>query len=145
MNRVFWVIKDYKPNCILSLSPNPYLFAYSQFLQDWKTWEQEGYLEELVLQVYRDDINGFLADLKRPELLEAKSHIPVSIGILTGLRIKPMSFVNVKEQIQLTRDRQFAGTTFFFYETWKQMMELETQKVEFKTLFSQVLERPQFV
>jgi len=145
VNRVFWVIKDYKPNCILSLSPNPYLFAYSQFLQDWKTWEQEGYLEELVLQVYRDDINGFLADLKRPELLEAKSHIPVSIGILTGLRIKPMSFVNVKEQIQLTRDRQFAGTTFFFYETWKQMMELETQKVEFKTLFSQVLERPQFV
>jgi len=145
VNRVFWVIKDYKPNCILSLSPNPYLYAYSQFLQDWKTWEQEGYLEELVLQVYRDDIKGFLADLKRPELLEAKSHIPVSIGILTGLRIKPMSFVNVKEQIQLTRDRQFAGTTFFFYETWKQMMALETQKNEFKTLFSQVLERPQFV
>lgn len=145
VNRVFWIIKDYKPNCILSLSPNPYLFAYSQFLQDWKTWEQEGYLEELVLQVYRDDINGFLADLKRPELLEAKSHIPVSIGILTGLRIKPMSFVNIKEQIQLTRDRKFAGTTFFFYETWKQMMELETQKNEFKTLFSQALERPQFV
>lgn len=145
VNRVFWVIKDHKPNCILSLSPNPYLFAYSQFLQDWKTWEQEGYLEELVLQVYRDDLNGFLADLKRPELLEAKSHIPVSIGILTGLRIRPMSFLTVKEQIQLTRDRQFAGTTFFFYETWKQMMESETQKAEFKTLFSQALERPQFV
>ncbi|SKB12857.1 conserved hypothetical protein [Planktothrix sp. PCC 11201] len=145
VSRVFWVIKDYKPNCILSLSPNPYLYAYSQFLQDWKTWEQEGYLEELVLQLYRDDINGFLADLKRPELLEAKSHIPVSIGILTGLRIKPISFLTVKEQIQLTRDRQFAGTTFFFYETWKQMMESETQKNEFKTLFSQILERPQFV
>jgi uncharacterized lipoprotein YddW (UPF0748 family) len=90
-------------------------------------------------------MNGFLADLKRPELLEAKSHIPVSIGILTGLRIKPISFATVKEQIQLTRNRQFAGTSFFFYETWKQMMESETQKTEFKTLFSEGLQRPQFV
>ena len=145
LTRMFWIIKDYKPNCILSLSPNPYLYAYSQFLQDWKTWEQEGYLEELVLQVYREDMKGFLADLKRPELLEAKSHIPVSIGILTGLRVKPMSFTTIKEQIQLTRERQFAGTSFFFYETWKQMMTSETQKAEFKTLFSEGLEHPRFV
>lgn len=143
--RIFWIVKEYKPNCVVSLSPNPYGYAYSNFLQDWQTWEQAGYIEELVLQVYREDMNTFLGDLKRPELLEAKSHIPVGIGVLTGLRIKPMLWSTVKQQIEMTRDRKFAGLSFFFYETLKQLIKDETCKTELKTLFNTRLQRPQFL
>ncbi|MBI4784695.1 MAG: family 10 glycosylhydrolase [Oscillatoriophycideae cyanobacterium NC_groundwater_1537_Pr4_S-0.65um_50_18] len=115
--QVFHAIKAQKPNVVVALSPNTYAFSYRHYLQDWKTWERSGLIEELTLQVYRDSLSDFVADLARPEVLAAKQHIPVSIGILTGLKDLPVSIDQVEAQVASVRDRQFAGISFFFYES----------------------------
>ncbi|HEY9827003.1 MAG TPA: glycoside hydrolase family 10 protein [Stenomitos sp.] len=144
LQKVFRALKAQKPGAILSLSPNPAPFAYSEFLQDWVAWERQGYIEELVLQVYRRDRNRFLMELSRPEVEQARQHIPVSIGILAGLNRQPVSMNWIQQQIRWVRDRQFAGVSFFFYDTlWASPTESEQQRKEkLSTLFQSSAFRP---
>ncbi|MFM6611258.1 MAG: family 10 glycosylhydrolase, partial [Dolichospermum sp.] len=86
MKQVFTAIKANKKDCIVSVAPNPQRFSYEYFLADWQKWERMGLIEDLVLQIYRDDLNVFMKELEYPEVKLAQSHIPVSIGILSGLK-----------------------------------------------------------
>ncbi len=117
MARTFYAIKAQKPDCLVALSPNPQTFAYETYLQDWKTWERRGYVEELIVQIYRDSYSSFLNELSQPEVQAARTHIPVGVGILTGLKNRPVSMEQIQTQVQTVRSRQFAGVSFFFYET----------------------------
>jgi uncharacterized lipoprotein YddW (UPF0748 family) len=137
MKQVFTAIKATKKNCIVSIAPNPQRLSYSFFLADWERWERMGIVEELVLQVYRDDLKVFTKELEYPEVLAAQQHIPVSIGILTGLKNKHVPIAQVKQQVQTVRDRKFAGVSFFFYETLWNLSKESPQKrqLEFQKLF----------
>ncbi len=145
MMRLFWVVKDYKPNCTISLSPNPKSYAYNNYLQDWPTWEREGYVEELVLQVYRNNPTAFKADLEASEVLDAKVNIPVAVGILTGLKTQSVELSTVKDQVAESRRRKFAGVSFFFYETLKSLLAEEEGEDTFLALFPDTMERPPII
>jgi uncharacterized lipoprotein YddW (UPF0748 family) len=110
-------VKTRKPNCTISLAPNPKDFAYQNYLQDWFNWQRSGLLDELIVQVYRNDRFSFAGELDRPELQTIRSRIPVGIGILTGLSTRNVQTDNIQDQVELTRDRRFAGVSFFFYES----------------------------
>ncbi len=117
MRQVTQTVKAHKPNCLVSLSPNPYSFSLSQYLVDWQRWLQEDLIDELVIQLYRDQLAALKAELAKPELIIARQHIPVSIGLLSGLRTKSVSFEQIQQQVRLVREQEFAGVSFFFYET----------------------------
>ena len=117
VGRVSRAIKSRKEKCIVSLSPNPFHFALPAHLQDWFTWERRGYIQEIVLQVYRSDIKRFSAELEREEVKLAKLNIPTAIGILTGLKNNSVPLKQIQEQVQEVRKRDFAGVSFFFYES----------------------------
>ncbi|RAM51861.1 MAG: glycoside hydrolase family 10 protein [Hapalosiphonaceae cyanobacterium JJU2] len=137
MKRVFTAIKTANKNCIVSVAPNPQRFSYEFFLADWEKWERMGLIEDLVIQVYRDDPNVFKSELEYPEVRTAKSHIPVSIGIMTGLKRKHVPMTQIGQQVQQVRDRNFAGVSFFFYESlWNMTKEAPQQRqTGFKNLF----------
>jgi uncharacterized lipoprotein YddW (UPF0748 family) len=80
MKRVFAAVKARNQNCLISVAPNPQRVSYDLFLADWKTWERQGLIEELILQVYRNDLKVFISELEYPEVQAARRHIPVSIG-----------------------------------------------------------------
>jgi uncharacterized lipoprotein YddW (UPF0748 family) len=127
--RTFRAIKARKEKVILSLSPNPYRFAYNVSLADWATWEQRGLVEELVIQLYRNDLNVFISELEQPEVKAARSHIPVGIGILSGLKGRNVSLSQIQQQVEAVRSRGFAGMSFFFYETlWKNTAETPDER-----------------
>ncbi len=129
MKRVFVAIKANKKDCIVSIAPNPQRFSYEYFLADWQKWERMGIVEDLVLQVYRNDLNVFISELEYPEVKQAQSHIPVSIGILTGLKNRTVPMEQIKTQIEKVRERKFAGVSFFFYETlWNMSQEKPQQR-----------------
>ncbi|PSO66271.1 MAG: hypothetical protein BRC36_01600 [Cyanobacteria bacterium QH_2_48_84] len=120
MERVFHAVKATDPDCIVSLSPTPLHFSLPAYLQDWFSWERRGYIEELVLQVYRSDIQRFITELEREDVELAKSHIPVVIGILSGLKNSPTPMSKIESQVEEVRQRDFDGVSFFFYESlWK--------------------------
>ncbi len=141
--QLFRDIKARKPKAIFSLAPNNYSFSLNHSLQDWRRWEQAGYVEELVLQVYRDSPQSFLNELRQPEVLAAKRHIPVAIGILSGLRAKPISLTQIQKQVETVRQEKFAGVSFFFYETlWNLTGESKSDRqAGFKKMFDRVVDR----
>ncbi|MGD1715518.1 glycoside hydrolase family 10 protein [Dapis sp. BLCC M172] len=126
VERISKEIKAIKPDCIISVSPNPLHFALPAYLQDWLTWETEKWIDEIVLQVYRPDIKRFINELERTEVKLAKNHIPFAIGILSGLKNNSTPITTIEEQVEAVRQRNFAGVSFFFYESlWKWGKESE--------------------
>jgi uncharacterized lipoprotein YddW (UPF0748 family) len=128
MKRIFTAIKANKKDCIVSVAPNPQRFSYEYFLADWQKWERMGIIEDLVLQIYRNDLNVFISELEYPEVKQAQTHIPVSIGILSGLKNRTVPMEQIKTQIEKVRERKFAGISFFFYETLWNMSQEKPQK-----------------
>jgi uncharacterized lipoprotein YddW (UPF0748 family) len=117
MQRIFQAVKAVKPNAIVSLSPNSQTFAYRAYLQDWQTWVQRGWVEELVLQVYRDEISSLLTELSQPAIQMARRQIPVGVGILTGTWRRPVDIAQIQQQVKAVRDRGFDGVSFFYWES----------------------------
>ena len=139
MEKLFAQIKAANPDALVSVSPNPQTFSLNSFLLDWQTWERKGLIEELIVQLYRSNQNSFIKELSRPELIAAKQHIPVSIGVLSGLKGRSVLSGFLKQQVNLVRERDFAGVSFFFYESlWNLAREKpEARKESLLSLFTE--------
>ncbi len=117
LDRIARSVRSTRPNCLISVSPNPLNFSRRNYLADWRIWQQLGLIDELVLQVYRDNLFAFNTELNKPEVAAIRQKIPTAIGILTGLRGKSIAGELIKQQIKSTLDRGFAGVSYFFYQT----------------------------
>ncbi|MBG1257718.1 glycoside hydrolase family 10 protein [Nostoc commune] len=117
MAEIYQAVKAVKPQVRISLSPNYQAFAYKYYLQDWENWVKKGLVNELILQVYRNDKNSFIAQLEQPSIKLAQSLIPVGIGISTGTVRNPVKMAQIREQVQVVRDRNFDGISFFYWES----------------------------
>lgn len=139
MQRIHQTVNAIKPNAIVSLSPNSQAFAYRYYLQDWPTWVQQGLVDELIVQVYRDDLSRFAVELSQPALQMARRQIPVSIGLLSGLWSRPVTIKQIREQVRVVRDRGFDGVSFFYWESlWGYLAPESPRKRRqaFRELFS---------
>ena len=136
MKKIAKAVRTVKPDCLVSLSPNPKEFSYNKFLQDWYGWVYLGLIDELIVQLYRDDIDNFKAELERPEWEEVRRRVPVAIGILTGLRVQNVDMRQIKGQVKMLREMNFDGFSFFFYET------LGNRDASFESLMFTPAERP---
>ena len=147
MRELFTAIKAANPKAIVSISPNPQIFAKNFFLQDWAKWERQGLVEELLIQVYRDKFSTFVGELQKPEVKLASQHIPVGIGILVGVKPKPISMKQIQAQIAAVRKEGLAGVSFFFYETlWKLTNEpVVARKDGFRQVFAKSIDRPSII
>ncbi|WP_413159980.1 family 10 glycosylhydrolase [Capilliphycus salinus ALCB114379] len=131
-------IKEKQPNAIFSVSPNPYHLAYNTYLQDWINWVKQDLVDELIVQVYRPDLNSFLSEIVRPEIQDVRKKIPTGVGILTGLRNRPVPMQHIQAKVQAAR-QQGLGMSFFFFESlWDDAPEpIQERKSNFEVLFNQ--------
>ena len=146
MQRISQAVKAAKPNAIISVSPNSQNFAYKAYLQDWPTWVKRGLVQELVLQVYRDDMSSFFSELSQPALQTARSQIPVSVGILSGLWTRPVSSDQIEQQVKMVRELGFKGVSFFYWESLWGYLAPESpreRRATFQQLFSSPAKQPE--
>lgn len=129
-------VSSKKPDAIFSVSPNYYDFAYKLQLQDWLAWVRKNVADEIIVQVYRPDLQSFLPQLSRAEILETQKKIPTAIAIMTGQRTKPVAMQLIESQAMAAKDRNL-GVAFFYYETlWNHATELhQDRKESFQKLF----------
>lgn len=144
MQQLRRAIREKQPSALVSLSPNPQQFSLEAFLLDWFRWQQLGLIDELVVQLYRDNHKDFLRELAQPELQATKNRIPVGVGILSGVKGKLVPIKRIQQQVQATRDRGFAGVSFFFYESLWQMSPESPQERQkaLKSVFPKPEKRP---
>jgi uncharacterized lipoprotein YddW (UPF0748 family) len=138
MKQLHQVVKAQKPHAIFSVSPNYYDFAYKLQLQDWLAWVRQGIADELIVQVYRSDLESFNQKITLPEIQEAQQKIPTGVGIMTGLRNRPVPMQQIKSQVQAAQNLGL-GTAFFYYESlWDYAPNSESvaeRQSEFQALF----------
>ncbi|MEM9245745.1 MAG: family 10 glycosylhydrolase [Cyanobacteria bacterium P01_F01_bin.153] len=126
--RISQAVKAAKSDAVISLSPNPYHFANPTSLQDWARWSRSGWIDELIVQVYRNDMPRFQQELGDRTLQNVSQTVPVSIGLLSGLKAKPVSALTLDQQVRAVRNRQLSGVSFFFYETLWNLTNEPTQQ-----------------
>lgn len=129
-------VKQRKPQAIFSVAPNYYDFAYKFHLQDWLSWMRQNIVDELIVQIYRPNLQSFIANISRPEIQEAQQTIPTGVGIMTGLRNNPVPMQQIKSQVRAAQERGL-GVTFFYYESlWNYAPEpLNERQAAFENLF----------
>ncbi|MFN5219866.1 MAG: glycoside hydrolase family 10 protein [Cyanobacteriota bacterium] len=116
-------VRAARPQAIVSVSPNYYDFAYKLQLQDWRRWVRLGIVDELIVQVYRPDLESFVPQLDRPELQESLRTIPTAVAIMSGQRNRPVSIALIRSQVEAARQRGL-GVAFFYYESlWEAAAE----------------------
>ncbi|WP_407810279.1 glycoside hydrolase family 10 protein [Spirulina subsalsa] len=144
MEKLFFAIKGAKQQAIVSLAPNPQDFSLNSYLLDWHQWERKGLIEELVVQLYRNDLSRFREELADSSLQQARQHIPVAIGILSGLKGRYVPLNQIDSQVKTVRNGQFAGMSFFFYESlWNYADESPEQRQRaFRRWFPQPATHP---
>jgi uncharacterized lipoprotein YddW (UPF0748 family) len=121
---------------VFSVSPNYYDFAYRLHLQDWLAWVRQNLVDELIVQVYRSDLQSFLEQINRSEIQETQRKVPTGIGILTGLRNNPVSMQRIQAQVRASQSRGL-GVSFFYYESlWNYASEpIADRQSGFQALF----------
>lgn len=137
MAKLNQAVKQRKPKAIFSVSPNPYVTAYYGYLQDWVTWVRLGIVDELIVQVYRPNLQSFLEQIGRPEIQEAQQKVPTAVGVLTGLRNQPVPMQLIQAKVRAARARGL-GVAFFYYESlWDEAPEpIAERQSNFQSLFS---------
>jgi uncharacterized lipoprotein YddW (UPF0748 family) len=145
MQRVHDTVHAAKPSAVLSVSPNYYDFAYKLQLQDWLGWIRRGLVDELIVQLYRPDLDSFLPLLAEAALLESRTRIPTAVAIMTGQRQRLVPMELIQAQVNAARERQL-GVAFFYFETlWDQGVEpLSERKLAFQKMFPSLASRKQF-
>ena len=125
-----------KPNAIFSVSPNYYDFAYKFQLQDWLNWVRLDIVDELIMQVYHDDLQSFIGKITRPEILETQKWMPTGIGVIAGLRTRRIPIRQIQSQVRAAQERGL-GVAFFYYESlWDTGPEAENERQSgFQALF----------
>lgn len=136
MSQLNQSVKAVKPNAIFSISPNYYEFAYKNHLQDWLAWVRLDIADELIVQVYRPNLESFVGKINRPEMQEAKQKIPTGVGIMTGLRNRPVSMQQIQSQVHAVQEYGL-GVAFFYYESlWESAPEsFDDRLSRFRTFF----------
>lgn len=135
-------LKARRRNIIFSVAPNPYDFAYKGQLQDWLTWVRQGWVDELIVQIYRNNLGAFRQQLHTPSIRETQQKIPTAAGILTGLRNIPVPISFIESKVRAARTSGL-GMTFFFYESlWEDAPEpADTRQAKFRQLFATPTQR----
>ena len=95
------------------------------------------------MQVYRSDLNSFTAKINRPEIIESQQRVSTAIGILTGLRRRPVSIEQIKSQTRTAQQRGL-GVSYFYYESlWEDAPDNVIDRIAgFQSLFPNSVIRP---
>ena len=96
-------VRKARPGALISISPNDYDLAYKLQLQDWRSWVQQGIADELLVQIYRPELDSYLPHLTRPEVQKSKGRIPTAIAVMSGHRNRLTSLELMRRKVEANR------------------------------------------
>ncbi|MBW4600365.1 MAG: hypothetical protein KME29_12365 [Calothrix sp. FI2-JRJ7] len=90
-----------------------------KFIQQITTHRKKcwGLLDEVIVQIYREELTSLKSKLKNNDLLRIKNKIPVAIGLYTGPFLKAKSIEKVKQEVKIVQQSTYKGVSFFCWET----------------------------
>ena len=117
LKKLYQDIKAIKPECIVSMAPSVYPWSKEEYLQDWPSWINFGYVDMLCPQVYRKDSLSYQKTLEKTlsYITPEKKHLFFP-GILIQVDDERPSKELFNYMIKANRDLGVEGEIYFFYE-----------------------------
>ncbi|MBM3159086.1 MAG: glycoside hydrolase family 10 protein [Bacteroidota bacterium] len=109
-------VKGIKPTVLFTISPSPHPFGYNEYLQDWPTWVDSSWVDAVLPQCYRYDINGYAAVVQQQKAAHRNPAVPLYPGVLLRSGTYTASAAMLSQMIQTNRNNGLKGESFFFYE-----------------------------
>lgn len=109
-------VKAIKPNIMYTMSPSPFPWGLNEYLQDWPTWVDSGWVDAIIPQCYRYDITAYTATINQQRTFYRNPAVPFYPGVLlrSGTYIATDGFLS--QMITQNRRAGFKGEVYFFYE-----------------------------
>lgn len=110
-------VKTRSEHLIISTSPSVFPWGYNEYLQDSKTWVENGLTDNFIPQLYRQTLQSY-----NLELNQALGYVPQNKRdiFFAGILAKSGSYVITPEllldKVASNRSKNVMGETFFFYE-----------------------------
>ena len=145
MGKIANAVNNVRPETVVSLSPHVPNFAYQNYLQDWTRWVKLGLVDEVIVQVYRQDLAAFKAQLYNGGFRTLRQVVPVSIGLYTGPALAAKKIQPLQREVEAVRAAGYNGLSFFCWETtfWLFKGSSDWQvKQEFRKLFPTASKAP---
>lgn len=118
MERMVDTLRQQNPELILSFAPSIYPWSKYEYLQDWPTWVENGWVDEIIPQVYRYDLKAYekaLTTILEEQISPAQRKI-----LFPGVLLKVGDYVAADSLlaaiIHSHRRQNIEGEVFFFYE-----------------------------
>ncbi len=96
MHRMHRELKDVDPNTVISAAPSIYPWSKQQYLQDWPTWLKNGWIDEVCPQIYREDPQSYVAELKKI--------LDVQVAPLDKSKVFPGILVQTADKLHNSRE-----------------------------------------
>jgi len=109
-------VKALKPSIQLTMSPSPFPWGRDEYLQDWPTWVDSGWVDAVIPQCYRYDIAAYNASLLQQKSFHRNTKVPLYPGILLRSGTYTATDGFLSQMIQSNRNNGFKGEVFFFFE-----------------------------
>jgi uncharacterized lipoprotein YddW (UPF0748 family) len=109
-------VKAIKPSIQFTVSPSPFPFGLTEYLQDWPAWVDSSLVDAILPQLYRYDINAYNATLAQQKALYRNPSVAFYPGVLLKVGPYVASDGFLTQMVQSNRNAGFKGECFFFYE-----------------------------
>ena len=140
MERIHASVKAVKPSMLIAMSPSVYPWSKEEYLQDWPTWINKGYVDLVIPQIYRYTVDRYIETID--EMLDSQIDKDKLNRVTPGILLKVGKYYPSKkmldQMIKENRKRGIKGEVFFFYEGLKKYPEY------FETLYKDTVEFPSF-
>jgi len=120
MKQLYKRVKQADPSCIVSMAPSVYPWSKEEYLQDWPTWVNFGYVDMICPQFYRKDSSSYKQTLQNSlrYILPQKRHL-LNPGILLRAGQYRASSSLVEYMLNQNRKAGVEGEVYFYYEGLK--------------------------
>jgi len=118
LNQLYKDVKERKPDCIVSIAPSVYPWSKVEYLQDWPSWLEGGYVDMVCPQMYRKDAVSYKRTLEATIDYVDSAHMHL---LYPGILIKATDVLSpskalVQYKMELNRQHGLMGEVFFYYE-----------------------------
>lgn len=118
--KIYETVKSKNPNTMVSMAPSIYPWSKEEYLQNWPTWVENGWVDAIIPQIYRYNITTYNEALRSNlDFVSDENRSKFIPGVLLKVDDYSPSESFLKEMIQSNRSNGLKDEVFFFYEGFK--------------------------
>jgi uncharacterized lipoprotein YddW (UPF0748 family) len=114
--KIYQSVKAENKKVLVSMAPSVFPWAKHEYLQDWPTWLRGGYVDYIIVQLYRYDLENYRKTLDSQVRFAGKNKNRLYAGMLSSLGNGYLAKEElISGMLRANRGENLPGEVFFYY------------------------------